>query len=210
MWYPFFIIGGFWFWALLVLSFIVLVLCVEFEAPFKALGTIVVVTACLTLFGNFEPFEWIATHPLHVAGSIVGYFVLGAGWSLVKWWLFVGKRKEVYDDLKFNWLKSQGIKATLVPEELRKDWVKRVRDEFGWGSNKNYQIPQAREFKGRIMTWMAYWPWSVFWSIFDDIIRKIFSAIYAELASTFQRISSRLYGDVANDFVGTDLEGEYK
>lgn len=208
MWYPFFLIGGFWFWTLIVCAFIVLVLCVEFEAPFKALGTIIVTTGLLVLFGNFDPFGWIAANPLHTVGLVAGYFLSGTLWSLVKWWLFVGRRKEAYEDMKLEWFRSEGIKGvTVVPEDRRGDWASYVSQ---WRRQKEAQIPQAMDYKGLIMTWMAYWPWSVFWSAFDDVIRKIFATIYAELASTFQRISNRMFSSVAEDFAGTEMEEKFK
>lgn len=206
MWIPIFVVGSFWFWLLLLLSFIVLVLCVEWEAPFKAFGAILVTVGLLVLFGTLDPFDWIANHPGQVIGSIVGYFLLGTVWSLVKWWMYVGQRKEYYEDIKIEWLKEKGIKESVVPEELRDDWVKYLKNKSWRRSFEDYTWipPQALQYKSKIMIWMAYWPWSMFWSLFDDVIRKIFSTIYAKLANTFQRISVKVYGNVARDFVGTE------
>jgi len=121
MLFPIFMIGSFWFWSLLVAAFLILILCVEFEAPFKAFGTLVLTGSLLVLFGNFNPLNWIAAHPLETMGVTVGYFVVGAVWSIIKWWLFIGRRKEKYEDLKSKWMTKRDIQPASnnqMPDEL--------------------------------------------------------------------------------------------
>lgn len=198
MWYPFFIVGGFWFWTLLVLTFIILVICVEFEAPFKALGTIVMTSTLLILFGNLSPFAWMAAHPLQVVGSLVGYLGIGVAWSIAKWWLFVSKRLEEYDEIKAQWLEARDVTSYVVPPELRKDWAVYAKQDYFLKRLKD--PPQARLHKSKIVTWMVYWPSSLFWSTFDDLIRKIFTGIYLKLVDKLQQISNRVFLSVEEDF----------
>jgi len=57
-------------------------------------------------------------------------------------------------------------------------------------------MPLVRNHKGRIIAWMSYWPWSLFWTILNDPIRRLFRRIYYKIKSFLQGISEKVFKDI--------------
>jgi hypothetical protein len=53
--------------------------------------------------------------------------------------------------------------------------------------------PLRRNHKGRIIAWATYWPWSFFWTVLNDPIRRIMRRIYWRLSAFLDKISDRAY-----------------
>lgn len=56
--------------------------------------------------------------------------------------------------------------------------------------------PKVSDSRGRITTWMTYWPWSATWTLINDPIKRIWRAIYRLVAGKLQSISNRVFRDV--------------
>lgn len=181
------IFTGAWFWILTVVVFIVLVWEVACDKSVKAAFTIALYLLAIHLFGDASLFSAIKTHPEYIYIGIPLFFMVGALWSLVKWWFFVKRSALEYREYRMSWLIMNGISdATLdtpVPERLK---------------NRNFRFlkkPLARGNKGRIITWMVYWPFSMFWTILDEPWRLI----YESMARLFQQISDRVWSGLEED-----------
>lgn len=86
-----------------------------------------------------------------------------------------------------------------VPKELQNDWVEYLNIQ-------NVVItPQVADNKSKIITWMVYWPWSFFWTILNDPIRRLFRRIYNNLREFYQKMSDKVFADVKNDLPGGSL-----
>lgn len=114
---------------------------------------------------------WIGAHPWQTAGLVAAYFLTGAVWSVVKWWRFEVKN------------------------------VERVRREFKihpagrtWPEYRDKYKSDVAEYKGVIIMWIVFWPFSALWTLLDDPVRRLASAIYTELVGVYERISQRVWG----------------
>jgi len=86
-----------------------------------------------------------------------GYLVAGALWSLYRWWRYV---REVVQKARDN--KENHYSDLPSPSEL-----------------------SVSNNKDRIIAWIAFWPWSVFWSITHDLFYNIYDAlrkVYGQIA----------------------------
>lgn len=221
MWVPFFVLWTLPFWILVGAVCIILIIAVEYESPFWATASLVVTGLLLWLFGDVNVLKLALAHPLLALLGVVGYFVVGALWSVGKWWFFVSARREEYNEKKAEFLKNHGLPENgSIPEELKLDWWH--CNGSGWGPGRARDVmlsgmspkeveaegrkiqerltPRVRNNKRRILTWMVYWPWSMFWTVLNDPVKRLFKYIYAKMKAVYQKIVDRAFKGVEDDF----------
>lgn len=107
-------------------------------------------------------------HPWQTVVYSAGYLLLGAGWSVVKWWSYVGE-------------KIRNLRANHDRGFAHEPWASFVaRHEF---------TIDAGNYKSEISLWILFWPVNALWTIFDDPIRRIVRRIYVELQGVYKRIT---------------------
>jgi hypothetical protein len=181
MWTLGFLAVGAWgFWVLIVLSAIIASELLDTDNPGKATTLAVVVVAILSVFGNFNPFTWIATNPWEAGLWVIGYFVVGSIWSVGKWAFWLNKSKRRIEDLLAN---NPGRKLKDLSTDLRH---LKLPTSFP---------PKVGDYKSRIIGWITLWPASVAWTLLNDPVRWIGEQIYAHLGGMMQRISNRIFSD---------------
>jgi len=198
-----FIVGTMPFWLLILAEVVLLFIFVAYENGIGATLSLVAFGAILQFCGGVDIVGYVIHHPFQLAGLVVAYFVVGTIWGVIKWWLYVNDKLQVYEDLKIEWLRSKGHEGTnVVPDELKADWKAYLEDErYAPGRRAIAKQPLAREHKGRIMNWMAFWVPSVLYSLFNDFIRRVFQSIYYRIARELQKISDKVFAHVKNDMV---------
>lgn len=203
------LIGGFWFWALVIVVNIALIALVEFE---KAGFSILVLLATLGLFqfaSDFNALNWVWHNPWTFAGCTIIYFVLGVLWSFMKFGSYCKRQRRDYDTLKRRFLESKGLgkEVLIVPDELKSDWLK-YATEKGPRYDKSYYLrgTDAAEHKGRILNWVGYWPWSFIFTIFNDPIRRICNYLWEWLKDVYAQIAKSAWSGVDKDFHADDFK----
>jgi hypothetical protein len=191
------IFTGAWFWILTVAVAIFLVYEVAREKPVATGFTIALYLLAIHLFGDAAVFSALRAHPAYAYIGVPAFFLAGALWALVKWWFYVKRKALEYRESRLEFLVVNKVDgATLdtpVPDSLRARSFPRPRK------------PLARQNKGRITTWMVYWPLSMVWTLLDEPWRLIYEA----MARLFQKISDRVWGDLDKDLrKGNEEEGE--
>ncbi|MBI5733173.1 hypothetical protein HY967_04490 [Candidatus Jorgensenbacteria bacterium] len=190
-----FVFGTFWFWTLAVIATIIIIACIDHNENFTgATASLVIALLLLQFLGDVKVFSYVLEQPFMGLIYFVMYLGAGTAWSIIKWWRFVGKRKSEYDRAKAEFLTRHKVEGNAIPNVLKSEWRDRCRHE------SYAEAPQARQHKGKIVGWMCYWPWSLFWTLLDDPIKKILQTIYQWLQGIYQAISIRAYRDVAEDF----------
>jgi hypothetical protein len=125
-----FLVGTFWFWLFLGLFFAAVTILTEYEKGFFAFLTVVLLFGLAQMFTNADILGYAWHHPFHLIGWVLGYFLGGVGWSLVKWRWYCSNQREKYDDLKADWLASKKVKDTKnVPATLAAEWEKYLKDK---------------------------------------------------------------------------------
>lgn len=195
MWMDIFLVGSFWFFALVGLTCVALVVALEAESPLWAGAILLGFCLTLHLLGDFNAFGWAWSNPLTTLVYTSSYFGIGALWSVAKWWFFVRNKRDKYDEVKYNFIKDYKLDMTIndvIPGKHRKVF----KEQLVWTDTS---MPEARRNKSRIMTWMTYWPWSVVWTMLNDPIKKLFRMIYRRLQRLYEKISESLWKGVDAD-----------
>jgi hypothetical protein len=92
-----------------------------------------------------------------------------------------------------------------IARNLRQTWKDKVLTLAHHAedlSNLKYDVDTGkfdfpvREYKGKITTWMAFWPFSSVWTLIDDLVIRLWENLYKMLTGTFRRISESVFRDV--------------
>jgi hypothetical protein len=179
-------------WLLIVVDLIGLVWCTENENPFIA-AAIVGVSALVAHFAfGVSILALLVANPLMTLAFLGGYLVAGVMWAFPKWWFYVRNKRNAYLERVRSFLKGVGYEgwndATTVPDEHLARW-------FGlYGRQRLRIVPLARDHKSRILHWMAWWPFSMLWTLINDPIRHIYRWAWESLRGIFDSISRSAMG----------------
>lgn len=201
-----FAIGTFWFWVLLAVHFCVLLALIEYEKVGWATFSLITVFAALHFLGDFNVVSAAFLNPIAAAMVLGGYFVAGTAWSIVKWWFYVRRCREEYDEMKAAFLQSRAVEGSVIPEQYKKQWKEQLEGAYRYHTSRRLTyspaggiIPKAGDHKGRIMTWMCYWPWSAVWTLINDPVKRLFKQIYLQIQGLLQAISNSAFRGVEDD-----------
>ena len=138
-------------------------------------------------------------------GALVVYFVVGAAWSIVKWYFMVKDKKEKYLEFKADFYACRSAANTLAKEafdaltdeEKKREFLRQLRS---YSRRSFVEIPDPAQFKGKITQWIAYWPWSMINAVLFDLLSRIVNSIRLALMNKFREIARSVYKDVEDDF----------
>ena len=54
-------------------------------------------------------------------------------------------------------------------------------------------MPEAKNNRSEIVGWMVYWPWSAFWTILNDPIRRFYKMLARILEKIYDSIAEKVY-----------------
>lgn len=155
-------------WVALVLFVIVETALVENAAFGWATLMLIICGLAGTGLGVINIVPWILHNPISVLWLFIGYLVVGTGYSVIKWTLYVYNKVAEF--------KEYGGNATSSI----------------WTRYK----PYVSENKERILGWMVFWPFSAAWTLINDPIRKSFNFIYNHISNFLQSISDRAFANL--------------
>lgn len=201
-------LGSIGFWVLLALESIILLALIENERPWLGGFTLIVTGVLLHFFGGVNLLSLVLANPGLSALCLVGYLAVGVAWALVKWFLFALRKKEEYLEAKESWKPEQEARWDYVRDESNRILPDKAQVKSGptkWEdsharklllNSKGGLMPLARENKERIMLWIAYWPWSLLWTLVDDPLKRLARHIFNMIQDTLQSISNRVFKGV--------------
>jgi hypothetical protein len=183
MYHSFLIFGTVWFWLMIGAVWIIITAILETHTELSkhhdegggSWATVVMVIALAAYFlvGSDEhlktAFNFLVDNPVLTIGAVAAYFLTGVLWAFAKWYFFLSRIREDFD------------------ESLKLQISSKI---------KNFEIPQARDYKNRIVTWISYWPISLSWTVLDDPLKKIAHNIYLKCGKIFDSISFNKFKDV--------------
>lgn len=211
-----FVVGGIWFWLLTLLAAGALLIAVEKEHGVGATICFAVYFAAIHLFGDATLLQKFGNHWEWVLAAAALYFILGAGWSLVKWFLWnkqkavtcldnyqVVRQRFLQDKLGVGPTKATITEKTAVPEDLREEWTQHIEERHNRNSGYRnddgvcvdiyFTVPRAQQHKSRIIMWMSFWPASAAFSLTRDPIKNLCTGIYNHLAEKYQELAEKAW-----------------
>lgn len=180
-----FVLEGFWLWAVLGVSFLLLGTFTYRERYSAATGDVVALLVLLAFTGNLNStWEYVRHNPLPSLGILVGYLVLGVVWARLKWSFLIRRLKKLVDAHK---------QAVLKSSEAR-DNYSLVGTGVIYHNNDGgrYEIQMDR-FKSKIIGWIAYWPMSLLLWLVGDFIHDLFDTLYRAIKGHFQRAADNTF-----------------
>lgn len=182
----------------------------------KESGWSIIVTAALGLlvFNGFPQLSEFFSHPVNVVATVVGYLIFGIAWAFTKWYMVLNKTKTTFTTFRDDYLAknklADGYFSTLPKTQedalAHEEYVKAITKRFGYhGYHEPKTVqeaikcirPLASKHKSSIMFWIGYWPFSVIWFLVSDLVREFAEYVYNKVAGTFQRLSDRMFADLA-------------
>jgi hypothetical protein len=168
-----------------VFSLVMFILISDFfsEAEGNAFTVIIALTV-LVLFqrhSEAKPISTALASPWQTVGLVAGYFVVGALWSVLKWYLHESARFRM---LKANFCALHDVAADQIigSVALHSKWQAEVK------SQRKYSSRDTRFF-----AWVAYWPWSMAWTILNDPFTRLCKRIVQEMQGVYNKISDRVW-----------------
>lgn len=165
------------FWALFVIT---CVLATFFEERGKTFFTFLSIFNFIILTRLYIPIDHTTvSHPARVLLDVLGYFVIGTVWGVLKWYFFLRGMLDKFKEAKADFLRKGGGTQQSFLFYLEQSGIE--------------HNPQVNRHKGDILHWMTFWPFSFVWTMISDPITKIFRRIYAAIADTLQALSDRMF-----------------
>ncbi|RYF04059.1 MAG: hypothetical protein EOO77_30150, partial [Oxalobacteraceae bacterium] len=169
---------------------------VENRRPGLASIIFVCTLLVLQLFTSIAPFTMIVANPVAALGFLAAYVLIGMAVTYVKWRSYVNRQMEtiaerVDQTLADDLLRTHDTGET--PIERRQNLIKQaINDVLGYRETLPIQI---RDHKVRATTWMAYWPVSALYYVFDDPIRRVFQYCYRSMSGVLQDYLNKATND---------------
>jgi len=205
--YEFVVIMGFWFWLIFVGSSCCIFWAVEEKSGVWA--TVAFVLAFFLLEWKseiYKPLSYLRENPWNVFYFSLKYFAIGTAWCVCKWWFYVNGRLHDYEEFKREWLGSRRDKGVVeiegnkIPGTLKSAWKDALMNNRIYDDGERLgETPQVSRHKDEILSWMSFWPWSMFWTIVKDFIKKIFTSIYYQIRNWMQWISNKIFSKIQDD-----------
>ena len=160
-----FALGTIWFWLLSVIAFIAVTAFVECGYPGRATWFVIGFFAFIYFLSGLKFIEWIAMNPTDFLIWIVLYFVAGTIYCVFKWYAFLLNERDYF--------RKHG-----------------ARDE-SW--RKKEYPPKVSVHRTDLIAWIIYWPFSLLWTLVNDPIRRIATAIYRQIEGLLQAMSNNVF-----------------
>ncbi len=210
-----FLVGSFWFWALCVIEVAWLLRSLHEESGWGIGMSLVGLGVVLWLFGDFNVFAWAWMNPLFMLECVGAYLVLGVVWSLSKWKMLCNDIRTIVQEARVDFRKEHKIAQETIPVDLRgkwgeylgnRDWSELPRRGRYHGAISSIEdvIPHPRDYKATILYWLGYWPLSMIWFFFHDMIERVFNWIYQTFSKLYRSIARNTFAGIPDDFGGKD------
>jgi hypothetical protein len=198
--------GSFWFWAIIAIWVLVEIIAVAHDEGGWAFGTFLVVFLAWFLFGEGNLLVQIAQNWKLVLIAMGAYMVVGTIWSLIKWRLFASKKARKYNELKTKWFdkNAPGKNLADLSEQEEKVFWESIANSWGGYHKadgiKKEIVPSYLDHKEDILVWMIWWPFSLFWTVFDDLLKQLGEIIMHKLRHVFTNVAKGAFGKDLEDF----------
>jgi hypothetical protein len=91
--------------------------------------------------------------------------------------------------------KMQGeLTAGKIPDELLENW-------HGDGDTRKVSVFRHKE---RILSWIAFWPWSLLTYLFLDLLREVWEQVFKRMVRLYQAVVDRKYATLDQRIIKTE------
>ena len=169
------VLGTVGFWITLTLATIFIFISLESDewGGTGATSTVIVLVVLFWFFGGKDIFIDTGNFLIENTGVFflffISYIIIGLIWSFVKWYFYLLNTKEKIQ-------KSLKNNDFSIPK-----------------------IPEVKNNKGRIISWITYWPFSSLWTIINDPIKRAINFMYSKFEKLYQKMSDNMFSDIKEE-----------
>lgn len=113
------------------------------------------------------------TFAAEILGFIGGWVIIGAIWSIFKWYNYLKRSRRKQDEIYAKQVKN------IVPGRPIPTIV--------------YSIPKAADMKQTIIAWMIYWPFSMLGHLVFDSLKELYNSIYDYLSKFYDKMAEKAF-----------------
>jgi hypothetical protein len=100
---------------------------------------------------------------------------------------------------------TEALAANTIPDQLLDQWHDEMRDAalsrraLGLRNDDNrlsFSKPSPLDYKRKITTWIAFWPWSMAWYALHNLIMDLVNAVWRRLVRVYAYFSDKAFEGV--------------
>jgi len=165
------LLGGFWFFLLIVIVFAAGALSCEYDSITGGIFTILLLIGGLQLLG-YPIFSTIISSPFVIFLLLFGYIAAGAAYAIIyRYPTFLGKNKSNIEKAYNSW-EHEGAKSPFETSHHFR--------EFSPGYNVD-----------RITSWVMLWPWGMLWSLSHRPFIWVYDTVYVWIGKVLDSVAKR-------------------
>jgi len=193
--FPLFIVGGFAFYVLAVVWFVILIGLYLNERSVSAIFTFLGFFVLMYVFGNLDLYTFIKDNIIYIPSIIAGWLLIGLCWAFFRWVLYNKEQTNKFVALRKNWLKAN-------PTRTKEEFIEHFQNpenryrcaRYSYGE-VNYR-PQWTDYKYQFFNWVEFWPIDFFFWVCEDFLRNLWNALYNLVSNFFQKVSDKIWDSV--------------
>ncbi|GEM_PF-3880133 len=151
----------------------------------------------LQFLGKIPIFQFIGDHPIWTLVFFVLYFPVGILYSRYYELPRLCRRVvEEYNSKKQAFFKNWTPTGNNKDKTVEEGWIVQCRFSYPQFVDGKFSV---RSYKGKILTWVTYWPWFLLWRLVHDFLKDIWDVIYLKIQHIYQSVADRIYKDILTD-----------
>jgi len=197
----FFVFGSLWFVIAATTVFGCLIFLTERESNIFATIVLMTFIWIVTSVNGFS----IVDNPVTTLKFAAAYLAIGVFWSFVKWFVFLfSKRAELKlykEDFIERFAPPLTAEGKIAPEEMD-DFIKFLNDQRYTPTRNpnNYRVKSQQDIIPSVASnvkdltrWVAWWPFSVTWTLLNDALRKLTRTIVRACEGVYTKFANSVF-----------------
>jgi hypothetical protein len=195
---PFMMLDGLLLYAVIAVFLVLELIAMEADRPGTCTGILIVGLLVLQYCSPLQPLTFAYHYPVHALILVAAYFFIGSIWIIIKWLSHVYRVRDRFNAVRQECIGALQLSSESVRAEsfnmdgtLTEEGKIRV---YRFGANKigERNLPlQVSQHKAEIYMWWLCWPVSLFWTILNDPITRLWNFVYSLFGNWMQRVSDR-------------------
>lgn len=196
--------AGWFAWVFFAVIIIWMLFLSNDENWFLSILAVIVGALYFGWINDFNVFTYALNHPKELMSCAAIYLIIGVAWTYFKWSSFVNKKLIEFNKLYSSFIKENTIKDGIMNDRQFSSFAYMINcfahkssfDREDMQNIQKYIAPDPSDNKAKIMYWIAWWPTSLVWSVFDDLFREIIESVYNAIYRSLKSISERRFASV--------------
>lgn len=164
----------------------------EQDKPGICTGLLIAALIVLQYCSTLQPLSFVYHYPVQMLIIVGVYFAIGSAWIIIKWFSHVYKMRDQFNRIKpdcINELKR--VDHDFDPNRLTDQGKQRIYRLAAQKLGVQILPLQVSQHKAQMYMWWLCWPVSLFWTVLNDPITRLWNFVYNTFGSWMQHISDR-------------------